>query len=197
MTDSDRREFAEILTATMQVYGSQLGTAAIGIWWAALHGYSLADVRAGLSAHVTDPDRGRFSPKPADVIANAAANDGRPGADEAWSQCPLTEGQTTVWTDEARAAFFAGAYHIIADGDRIAARMAFKDAYERRVAQARRERKPIRWEVSLGQDVGGREAVLIDAVEHGRLPAAHVAGLLPYRGEAAFPIPVPRITEKV
>ena len=187
MTDSDRAEFARLLTATMQVYGNSLAADAIGIWWAALAGYSLELVRAGLSTHVTDPRVGRFAPKPADVIARLAESDGRPGADEAWAQCPLSESATTVWTEEARGAFFAGAHQILADGDRIAARMAFKDAYERLVADARRARRPVQWSVSLGHDQGGREAVLRDAVERGRLTAEHVDSLLPDLHPAAIP----------
>lgn len=181
MNDNDRPAFAELLTATMQVYGGHLGSGSLAIWWAALAPCSLAEVRAGLSAHVTDPGAGRFAPKPADVIARIADQDGRPGADEAWAQCPLDEAVTTVWTDEARLAFFDGAYQVLADGDRIAARMAFKDAYQRHVAAARRARRPVAWSVSLGHDVGGREAVLLSAVERGRLPREQVVGLLPYR----------------
>ena len=179
MTDSDRHDFAELLTATMQVYGATLSATAIGIWWGALARHGIENVRAALSAHVQDPERGRFAPKPADVIAQIVAMDGRPGADEAWALCPLDEGRTTVWTDEISRAFFAGAYQILADGDRIAARMAFKDAYEREVSAARRMGAPVTWSVSLGHDVGGRSQVLLDAMERGRIGAPQVAGLLP------------------
>src|SRR5688572_23704153 len=164
----------------MQVYGSSIGSGAIAIWWAALSSYSLEEVRAGLSAHVTDSQVGRFAPKPADVIARVAEADGRPGPDEAWAQCPLDEATTTVWTEEARLAFFDGAYQILEDGDRIAARMAFKDAYQKRVAQARKARQPIKWSASLGQDARGREAALLEAAEKGRLPRPYVVELLPH-----------------
>lgn len=181
MTDNDRREFAELLTATIQVYGTAVGPQVIGIWWAALQAYPLALIRAGLSAHVTDPHAGRFTPKPADVISHLTQNDGRPGADEAWALCPLSESQTTVWTEEARMAFFETAYGLL-DADPIAARMAFKDAYQRHVAAARRALSPVVWTVSLGTDAGGRESVLRAAVEQGRLEQTYVAGLLPYSG---------------
>lgn len=181
MQDTDRQEFGALLSATLQVYGANITAPAISIWWGALGAYSLGEVRAGLAAHVMDPTAGRFAPKPADVIARIAENDGRPGADEAWALCPLDEAQTTVWTDEARQAFFDGAYRILQDGDRIAARMAFKDSYARHVATARRERRALKWSVSLGHDVGGREAPLLAALEKGRLPRPYVAGLLPHR----------------
>lgn len=181
MTELDRKPFADLLTATLQVYSTPIGPQVIGIWWAALARYPLEAVRAGLSAHVTDPHAGRFTPKPADVISHLTQNDGRPGADEAWALCPLAESQTTVWTEEARMAFFEAAYGLL-ETDRIAARMAFKDAYNRHVATARRALEPVVWTASLGTDAGGRESVLRAAVEQGRLEQTYVAGLLPYSG---------------
>lgn len=104
--------------------------------------------------------------------------DGRPGADEAWSMIPRSEDETVVWTQEMAEAYGAAA-PLLADGDRIAARMAFKEAYARIVEQNKAIGKAPVWIPSLGSDKMGREHVLSDAVRLGRLSGTQVAGLLP------------------
>lgn len=178
MIDADRKPFVDMLVATLEVYGGKASRDATGIWWAALARYSIDEVRAAFSAHVQDPQRGRFTPKPADIIAALVENDGRPTADEAWSDCPLSEAQTTVWTEETKAAFFEAAYRLLEE-DRIAARMAFKSAYDRHVGQARRAMRPIKWAISLGHDAESRRPVLERALEMRRLTHNDVGGLLP------------------
>lgn len=177
MRDTERAAFAELLTATMEVYNANLTPASIGIWWSALARYSLPEVRGALSAHVTNPAAGKFSPKPADIIAAIQCNDGRPNADEAWSLTPQSEGDTVVWTDETAQAYFEAA-HKLARDDRIAARMAFKGAYERLVTAARAVRKPLRWQISLGHDVHGRETALLEAAERGRITVNEANALI-------------------
>lgn len=111
-----------------------------------------------------------------DVVSRL--DDGRPGAEEAWAMIPQDEAGSTVWTEEMAAAFGV-ARHLLAEGDRIGARMAFRESYGRLVAQARDDGKPVRWSPSLGHDPGGREAVLQEAVRLGRLSIAHAVELLP------------------
>jgi len=106
--------------------------------------------------------------------------DGRPGADEAWAQSIRAEDEadTVVWTDDMRQAF-SMARPLLELGDKVGARMAFRDAYERIVAEARQLGSPVRWEASLGWDTERRRDVLTKAVTSGLLPASHAAGLLP------------------
>jgi hypothetical protein len=109
----------------------------------------------------------------ADVVARI--DDGRPGVEEAWAMVPLDERTTVVWTDEMAQAFGI-AHPLLEAGDKVAARMAFKSAYERMVAQARDERRPPRWTPSLG-DVGGRSAPILQAVQLGRISADQALAL--------------------
>jgi hypothetical protein len=107
-------------------------------------------------------------------------DDGRPGPEEAWaavSQTANNEDITLVWTQEMSEAFGV-ALPLMNAGELIPARMAFKEAYIAKVQIARDERTAPRWTVSPGRDANGREAVLIEAVEKGRLTAESVAGLL-------------------
>lgn len=114
----------------------------------------------------------------ADVIARL--DDGRPGPEEAWAMLPKDEADSVVWTREMAEAFGV-ANPLIQSGDVIQARMAFVEVYRKLCQQARDARADVRWEPSLGHDQAGREAVLLEAAEKGRLTAQHVAGLLPYR----------------
>ena len=181
MKTEDRGQFADLLTATMQVYGTPLSVQAIGIWWSSLEGYSIEQVRAAFSAHVKDPATGKFSPKPADLIGKIQAFDGRPGAEEAWAMVANAIGDeraSVVLTEEMHKAFFVA--DALAD-DRVAARMAFKEAYTRAIADSRATCVPVKWVHILGHDAAGRETALLEALEKGRLTAQHVAGLLPHR----------------
>ena len=105
-------------------------------------------------------------------------DDGRPGVEEAWSQMPFDESQSVVWTDEACRAFGIAA-PLLAEGDKVAARMAFKEAYTRMVGEARDAGRPVTWTPSLGFDKNGHAAALSEAVSLGRLTYSHAASLAP------------------
>ncbi len=106
-------------------------------------------------------------------------DDGRPGVEEAWAMLPHDEYKTVVWTEEMVKAWSV-ALPLIEDGEMVAARMAFKEAYTKAISEAREQRTTIKWTASLGHDKNGRENVLIEAIEKGRLTAPQVKGLLPY-----------------
>lgn len=112
-------------------------------------------------------------------------DDGRPGANEAWAMIPKNESDSVVWTREM-AESFGVALPLIDDGDHIAARIAFIETYKVKCAESRNNGVPVKWEPSLGFDKNGREHVLIEAVEKGRLTREHVAGLLPYHKQTEF-----------
>jgi len=172
MQRQDFNEFASLVTTTLELYDKTMSEGAISIWWSALEQYPIQVVRSGLSAHVQNPERGRFAPKPADVIAAIHEHFARQwaGADEAWSLAlqASDERNTVIWTEEAAKAF-ALASPILAEGDKVGARMAFKQAYERAVkaaVEARRAPQPL---VSIGWDAKGRLDALEAAVASGAL----------------------------
>jgi hypothetical protein len=114
--------------------------------------------------------------KMADILARLA--DGRPDVEQAWAMMPQTELASVVWTDEMAQAWGIAA-PLLNNGDMIGARMAFREVYAKAVLDARIKRSPVRWIPSLGNDVASRESVLLEALQKGRLSAAHVAHLLP------------------
>jgi hypothetical protein len=183
MSEDDFDVFASLLDAAYSLYGKPLSAEAKAIHFRALSAYPLAAVRGALEAHVKDAQRGQFPPKPADLMVQLegkAANDGRPGADEAWAIAlsAQDEAATIVWTDEIAQAFSI-ARPVLDQGDKVGARMAFKDAYHRLVQKARQAGHMAHWQASLGWDAELREPALMQAVSTHRLPAPVAAALLP------------------
>lgn len=141
-----------------------------------------------------------------------AQTDGRPGPEEAWARMPKgerMEQDSIVWCEEERIAYFA-CRSLLLDGDQIGARMAFKERYERELSEARSQRRPVRWLMSAGYDLGHRLTTLATAVQEKRmtlqsalefvpgerqndfaqlLPAAEVKGLLTGKAEKLSEVP--------
>lgn len=111
-----------------------------------------------------------------DVVSRV--DDGRPGPEEAWSQLPFDESQSAVWTDEMSAAFGV-ARPLLELGDKTAARFAFREAYSKLVGEARDEGRAVNWTATLGYDPRGREAVLSEAVNSGKLPIGFARQFFP------------------
>jgi hypothetical protein len=182
MRQADFDTFARILGGCLGLWNRVPSPEVSAFWFRALEGYDLATVSAAFSAHVRDPENGKFEPKPAHVIAQierAVKNDGRPGAEEAWSVAVASqpEAETVVWTDETRQAWFDAALPLIRVRDQIGARMAFKEAYARLVTEARANQTPVVWIVSDGTDPERKRAAVARAVESGRIPASELQAL--------------------
>jgi hypothetical protein len=119
-------------------------------------------------------------------------DDGRPGPEEAWSMLPFDEGMTVVWTEEMAGAWGV-ALPLIEDGERIAARMAFLEAYRTRVQRARDAGLQVKWSVSLGHNPEKRVAAIQEAHRLGRIGTEHVSRLLPPSTGVHSSIPLPRL----
>lgn len=179
MREADFDAFSALLDDTAALLARHdhqaLTPTARAMYFRALQQHPLAAVRSALDAHVKDPQRGRFFPMPADVIAQIdglAEADGRPGVEEAWAIALRSkdEADTVVWTSEIAQALGI-AKPVLDRGDEVGARMAFREAYARLVEQARRQRMPASWAVSLGFDTERRDQAISAAVACGRLPA--------------------------
>jgi len=103
--------------------------------------------------------------------------DGRPKADEAWAMIPQDEYASSVMTQEMAEAMGI-AQSLLDDGDKIGARMAFRDAYNRIVDANKRNGVQVSWFPSLGWEKSGRIPVLAEAVRLGRLTQDHVLRLV-------------------
>ncbi len=163
-----------------------------------LEGYPELAVSKALDKCMSEV-KGRLSL--ADIISRI--DDGRPGPEEAWAMIPRDEYSSVVWTEDMAQAFGIMRQLLLRDDgkpDLVGARMAFREAYSKIIEDARSARVPVKWVPSLGQDPMGRESALLDAVERGRLPAAHARDLCPMlppmRGEGEFrQLPAPNINK--
>ncbi len=113
----------------------------------------------------------------ADVLQRL--DDGRPGVEQAWSMIPQDEDSSVVWTDEMALAYGA-ASPLLQGGDSVAARMAFKECYEKELQKARDEGRAVKWRVSFGHDPSLREDAVIQAVEKKQITSERAVALLPH-----------------
>jgi hypothetical protein len=172
------------LAATAELCGTSLTQAAAEMLLDDLSSYDPKSVIAALSRCRREL-KGRLNL--ADIIARI--DDGRPGAEEAWAALPHDEATSVVWTDEMSQAWGVCS-GLIANGDMVAARMAFRETYQRLVTDARNERRPAKWTVSLGHDVQGRKSALLMAVAKRRITAHYACSLLPTFEEEDSPVPL-------
>lgn len=161
----------QAIAVTAQIYGKTFSEEAARVYAGDLEGYPESSVLTALAKCRREL---RYFPTVADILNRI--DDGRPGPDEAWAMIPKTEAESVVWTPEMRDAF--AIVRPMMD-DLIAARVAFKEAYVKRLQQARDQRTPAQWEPSLGHDKRMHSAILNQALEKGRLPASQVRALLP------------------
>lgn len=137
--------------------GEDLGIEnAKSVWADELAGFTVDEIKRGLSARFSFPpscDEFRLACRPHEP----KENDGRYTADEAWAKLPKDDNYGALVTNEMNEA--AGfAWPLLQMGDKIAARRAFIDAYERIVNNARLlGNKPV-WSVSAGLLGGNAEA---------------------------------------
>lgn len=137
------------------------------IWWKALAGYPDGAVKAAAESHIMSC---KFKPQLADIKGACDAQlDGQwLGADEAWALAPKSEHDSAMMTDEIAQAV-ADATPLLEMGDKVAARMAFKDSYTRLVEQARIAGRQPRYFPSFGSDHHGRTKMLAQAVQKGQV----------------------------
>ncbi len=117
-----------------------------------------------------------------------APYDGRPGPEEAWARMPKgerIEDNSVVWCEEERTAYSA-CRSLLLDGDQIGARMAFKERYEKELAQARSCGKPVRWIVSAGYDIDHRMITLATAVRENRISLEGALNFIPGERQTDF-----------
>ncbi|NAN50846.1 hypothetical protein EX349_06520 [Pseudomonas protegens] len=170
LNDAQQERLLLSLFATAEVMGQQLTQAAALLMVDDLREYTEPVLTAALrSCRI---EGGRLTV--ASILKHAQSADGRPGKDEAWAIAMTTndEFETVVLTDEIQLAL-AAAKPILDGGDKIGARMAFIDAYQRFVSQAREDAKPVNWHVSVGFDANRRIQAVTKAMELKRIPREH------------------------
>ncbi|MCG1042521.1 hypothetical protein KQH60_08165 [Mycetohabitans sp. B8] len=170
-------DLIQAVAATAELCGTNLSEAAAKMLVADLAAFDEQAVIVALSKCRREI-KGRLTL--AEILSRI--DDGRPGPQEAWAMLPRDANATVVMTDEMAQAWGL-VRSLLSEGERVAARMAFLEAYTRLVTEARNAAKPVRWFASLGFDKEEQQAVITRAVEIGRLTPEHAKALLPAPGD--------------
>ena len=67
MQQSDRPSFAQLITDVLAYYRQDASRFVLDLWWNACQGFDLEQIQKAIQRHCTDPDRGQFAPKVADI----------------------------------------------------------------------------------------------------------------------------------
>lgn len=149
----------------------------IQIWMTKLGVFPAGVVTRAVSNFI---DTSKFKPQLSDILDRCKTQlDGNwLGADEAWALMPKSEADSALMTEEIAQAM-ASATELLQMGDKVAARMAFRDAYTRLVEKAKLEgRQPVYFP-SFGTDVQGRLSMLASAVTAGHIAIGMATDALP------------------
>jgi hypothetical protein len=166
-------KLSDALFATAELCGTKLSEIAAELMLTDLSAYPAKDVQQALSRCRREL-KGRLTI--AEIVSRIA--DGRPGPDEAWGMLVWDEELTGVLTAEMELAQGV-AWKLWHANDKVGARMAFRDQYTRLITEAREQRKPVEWRVSLGWDKSARIGPVTEAVQQCRISADAARRFLP------------------
>lgn len=155
----------KLLNAMAEYHSADMSDSKLEMFAGDLATTSPEDIAAAWRVYRSRPEN-VFMPTPAQL--KALVPDGRPSANEAWGMMPHDESQTVVWTTEMAKAWSV-AVPLLSQGERRGAFFAFKESYEKSVAEAKASGAPPKWQVSLGFDPAGRVDAVKQAVDQGRL----------------------------
>lgn len=122
----------------------------------------------------------KFFPTVSEIIDRI--DDGRPGTEEAWALAPKHDDSAAYLNDEIMGAWKSANDLLREGGDMIAARMTFKEVYERVVKENRSSGKVPKWFLSRASGRGSEvsnQAAMRDAIEKKRISIQSVLALLP------------------
>ena len=85
MTTERQMQIATAITTISEVYERELSVAAVAIYVTTLQRFEPQLIIKALQRHVEDPERGRFMPRPADIIVHLRP-DGSATAFNAWTK---------------------------------------------------------------------------------------------------------------
>lgn len=177
MDSSERKQFTIALHALAELHGRKITATGMSMYFRALERYPWEEIRKAMDAHVCDSKEGKFFPLPGHIIGKISETNKRQSADEIWASLPLSEQDSVYWTNETKQAFFQAALPLIELGDMMAARMAFRAAYDRICEENKMH--SIQYEFSPGWNEAGRETCLQKAIDRGLLTRPEAQRLLP------------------
>lgn len=98
MQPSERKEFGRLVTDVHAYYRQDCSKFVLDLWWTACQRFDLEQIRRALQAHATDPERGQFAPKVADLVRHLAGTT-TDRAQLAWGKALEAFGAVGAYTD--------------------------------------------------------------------------------------------------
>lgn len=172
---------AQIIVGLAEYYGLTISKNQIAMYVQDLISVNPIDLEKAVYLYRNDSKNEKF-PIPAKLKAIIQNFDGRPGAEEAWSMAPKNEESAGYINDEIMIAWKAASDLLRHEDNMIAARMIFKEVYEKTVKDNRTKGIPPKWWLSRASGRGSEvinQAAMRDAVERGRLTIQKAVALLP------------------
>ena len=68
MKNTDKTAFYKLISEALGYWKQDASEFALNVWWSGCEKYSIEQVSKALSIHATDPEKGQFAPKIADVV---------------------------------------------------------------------------------------------------------------------------------
>jgi len=87
-----------LVTDALAYYRQPVSEFTLTVWWQACKPFSMEQVRKAMTAHATDPDRGQFAPKVADII-RVLQGTHTDRAQLAWGKAMEAMGSVGAYTD--------------------------------------------------------------------------------------------------
>ncbi len=96
MLEKDLVKFSEIMTGLSEIYGKDMSSFMLDIYFQALNDFDIVSVERAFSAHVRNPDNGQFFPKPADIV-KLISGTSRDAGYVAWTKVDKTVRMVGSW----------------------------------------------------------------------------------------------------
>lgn len=167
LNQAQQEELARLLVATAEVMGDEARPNVVALMVRELAAHPLPALDKALATCRREL-KGRLSL--AAILERV--DDGHPAPNEAWAIAlpAADERNTVIWTAEIQGAW-AACLPLVQAGDKIAARLAFIEAYTRKTKEARAQNRRGEYQPSMGFDIDGRNAAIEHAKTTGLLTA--------------------------
>jgi len=169
MQEAEKKDFWQLVICALDVYRQTPTSFVLDTWWTACKDYDSQQVKSAIEQWCANPETGQWPPKPADIAAvlqkgDKAEGRARPrrlGGNEAWAiaMTCVDERKTVVWTNEIASAWDI-ARPVLDMGDKVGARMAFLESYDRITKTNEHADITPKIEISYGWDASSRANAL-------------------------------------
>lgn len=185
MNSQQKTSIVDALMVAYEVMGREMSEAGAQMILRALDGFEFEAVMTAIKRTVSEA---KFI-TPAEIISRV--DDGRPDPEKAWSEvCHYDPDDTyTECMTEEQSLARGACWHLLASGDKVAARMAFKEEYVKLCAENRLKKQPVKYVFQMGRNKDNRLEVVKQAILDGKITQKTALAKLPEKREEILNLP--------